>query len=465
MNRDQLRVLPVDALIEVILALQARVAELEALAARVAQLEAELASAHQPTKTPANSSVPPSQGRKANRAERRGRKSGARRGHLGSSRLRQTPDQVIKVRPTACGGCGAELGPRDQRRVGRSQVIELPPIQPIVIEVWRYAAVCPDCHHRTVAEAPAGLESARTFGSGIETRLGYLHERHHLSYARLVEVFQELFGLKLSEGAIANALARLAAQGRPTYETIREEIRGSPVIESDETGARVQGRSWYEWYVGTRTASFHTIVPTRAAQVLDEFLDGATPEVWVSDLYAGQVRTPAGAHQICLAHQLRDLEYAIETDAVAGRVWAVALRRQFRLGIRLHHQRATLTPDQFAYRRTRLVQATARLLHQAWVGPAAAAKLQRRYQRHEASLFVFLERDDVEPTNNSSERALRNSVIHRKVTGGFRSAWGAEASAILTSILGTARKRGQSYLAALRVVAGPSSLHAANMGS
>ena len=42
-------------------------------------------------------------------------------------------------------------------------------------------------------------------------------------------------------------------------------------------------------------------------------------------------------------------------------------------------------------------------------------------------LFVFLKRRDVEPTNNESERALRPSVIFRKVTNGFRSEWGAQS--------------------------------------
>jgi hypothetical protein len=55
MDRDQLRALPVDALIEVILALQARVAELEVVQVRVTQLEAELASERAPAKTPENS--------------------------------------------------------------------------------------------------------------------------------------------------------------------------------------------------------------------------------------------------------------------------------------------------------------------------------------------------------------------------------------------------------------------------
>ena len=90
----------------------------------------------------------------------------------------------------------------------------------------------------------------------------------------------------------------------------------------------------------------------------------------------------------------------------------------------------------------------------------AAARLQQRYRIHRDSLYLFLHRDDVEPTNNSSERDLRPSVIHRKVIGAFRSEWGAEASAIRTSILATARKQGRNLLDAFRVIAGPSPLQA-----
>jgi hypothetical protein len=89
-----------------------------------------------------------------------------------------------------------------------------------------------------------------------------------------------------------------------------------------------------------------------------------------------------------------------------------------------------------------------------------AARLQQRYRLHRDSLYVFLQREDVEPTNNSSERDLRPSVIHRKGIGGFRSAWGAEASAIRTSLLATARKQGENLLDAFRAIAGPSPLQA-----
>ena len=74
----------------------------------------------------------------------------------------------------------------------------------------------------------------------------------------------------------------------------------------------MNGQSVWEWVFQSTTASYHVIAPTRGAQVIDEFLDGAKPEVWVSDLAKAQVGAPAAAHQICLAHQLRDLQYAIE---------------------------------------------------------------------------------------------------------------------------------------------------------
>ena len=70
-------------------------------------------------------------------------------------------------------------------------------------------------------------------------------------------------------------------------------------------------------------------------------------------------------------------------------------------------------------------------------------------------LLVFLTRRDVEPTNNVSERALRPSVIFRKVTNCFRSRWGAKVYADLRSIVATGRLAGRSPLASLRAVLVP----------
>jgi transposase len=453
-----------EELLELLCRQQEELAEREAAIERrdekIRALEEELAQFRQPAKTPKNSSVPPSRGQKANRDERRrGRKLGAKRGHVGVSRARSEPDVVVECRPSACRGCGETLAQTGGRRVGRSQVIELPPVEPVVIEAWQYAVTCGQCGVQTVGAYPSGLEPHRTFGPRIEAHLGYFHERHHVSYERLVELCRDVFGLRISEGAIENALRRQVEQARPTYAAIRETVRGSPVINADETSARVAGKTQWQWVFQTPAASYHVIAPSRGGEVIDAFLGGVEPEVWGSDLYAPQMLIPAGAHQICHSHQARDLTFAVEADPPNERIWAIELRHVFGRAITLYHERDAITPESFARRRTLIENATDRLVFDHYVTPKTeAARLQKRYRLHRDSLYVFLARTDVEPTNNSSERDLRPSVIHRKVIGGFRSAWGAEASAIRTSILATARKQGRNLLDAFLAIAGPSPL-------
>jgi transposase len=474
MDREALRWLSRDELIELVVRLsemvaasgqqQERMAELER---QLTELQAEVERLSVPPKTSENSSVPPSVGFKANRTERRRHRRGKRRGHPGTSRRRQQPDVIVRCRPNQCSGCGEPLPLEGQRRVGRSQVVDLPPIRPVVVEAWQYAARCRGCGTRTKGTYPAGLEPSRTFSPGIEAMLGYFHERHHVGYERLVEVCREVFGLTISEGGIDRALRRLAERARPTYDAIGAQVRAGPVIGSDETSARVAGRNAWHWVFQTPDASYHVIVPRRNADVIAAFLGETRPEGWVSDLWSPQITVDAETHQICLAHQIRNLTYAAEADGYTGLVWAVELRHLFGRAINLQTIRETITPASFTLRRRRIENAVDRLVFRTFLpdqsDTANARRLQARYREHRSSLFVFFDHPDVPPTNNASEQDLRPSVIHRKVTGGYRSQRGADVSGILTSLLTTARKRGENLFQALRSVAGPSPLRAVGL--
>src|SRR3954465_15549520 len=79
-------------------ALAEREAAIERRDEKIRELEEELAQFRQPAKNPENSSVPPSQARKANRVAGR-RKLGLKRGHVGVSRVRSEPDIVVECRP------------------------------------------------------------------------------------------------------------------------------------------------------------------------------------------------------------------------------------------------------------------------------------------------------------------------------------------------------------------------------
>jgi len=135
--------------------------------------------------------------------------------------------------------------------------------------------------------------------------------------------------------------------------------------------------------------------------------------------------------------------------------WAQDCQALLRQAIHRAHQRDTCRLRGAAY--TAAVAAIERRCDALLATPVAGAEASRlwvRFREHCDSLFVFLYDAAVPPTNNASEQALRHSVVHRKVTGGFRSDWGAEAHAIVTTVLDTARKRGEDLLTTLQATLG-----------
>jgi transposase len=67
-------------------------------------------------------------------------------------------------------------------------------------------------------------------------------------------------------------------------------------------------------------------------------------------------------------------------------------------------------------------------------------------------VLAFLDNLAIPFDNNQAERDLRGRKIQQKVSGCFRSDWGADAYATIRGYLATLRKQGQPLLAALHTV-------------
>ena len=441
MTRDALERLSKDDLIALVLAQAAQIA---ALTARFAELEAKRG---QPPKTPDNSSVPPSQGHKPNRAERRA--AGKRKGRPGVFRkLAETPDRTIAAYAEACPHCAHALSAADQPGFQAYDHIELPPIRPVVTRVHRHRGSCPCCRRSFSAPPPAGMAPGSPFGPGIAALVLHLHVTQAIGFERLAQLMRELCGLKISEGAIANLLARAGPKLAAAAAPIAQAVRSSKVVASDETSARVAGKTRWQWVWLGSTAVYHAIADSRGAKVVQDFLAGARPEGWVADRYAAQAGH-ADARQLCLAHLMRDAQFAVdEGDAGFAPGFQDLLRRACAIGSR----RDALKDATLAQYRAALDRQLDRLLATVPASApasAAGAKLARAVRRCRGDLFVFLGRRDVPTTNNGCERALRPSVVFRKVTGCFRSDWGAGLYADAASVIATGRLNGRSALQAI----------------
>jgi transposase len=450
MNRASLAHLSKDDLIALLVA-QAEVIGLQTgqIATLTKQVEALEAKLGKPPKTPDNSSVPPSQGQKPNRADRRA--AGKRTGRPGVSRaLSEKPDHMVVAQASACPHCDHTLSAADQPRFHAYDHIELPPIKPVVTRIHRHRGTCPCCRRDFSAPAPDGMAPGSPFGPGLAALVLHLHVTQAISFERLVRLMDEVFGVTLSEGAIANMLARAEVPMIVAAEKIAEQVRSSPVVASDETSARVKGTIWWQWVLLSSTAVYHVIAASRGAKVVTDFLRGAVPEVWVADRYAAQ-NGHGLERQICLAHLLRDAQYAIDDgDTVFAPGFKALLKRAVAIGRR----REALQDTTLKQYRADLDRRLNRLLAKPPKNQSAR-KLFRAMRRDRDDLFRFITRRDVPYTNNGCERALRPSVIFRKVTGCFRSHWGARLYAAAVSVIATGRLNGKSALQAIYEIISP----------
>lgn len=431
MSKTDLEELSKEELIQLILVLQD---EIEALKLKFEKNQ-------KPPTSSKNSSQPPSRDQKGNLpAHRRRHRHGPPIGHEKHERkFIAQPDHVVELRAKSCCKCHTDLNSQAGQLVNVNQITELPQASAQVIEVRQYAVDCLECHIKQVEEPPAGLEMHRRFGSRLEATVVYYRQEQHMSYIRTQKALKDLHQVDISLGGIDEIMKRAGKWAMGKVEQIQNAIRQSQVIHCDETTNRINGANAWEWVFCSAKGIQHVIRRDRSAGVIKEMMRDGYAEVWVSDCYGGQLKAPSKQRQLCMAHQLRALQHVLDTHPHL--TWAHAMRKLFQHAIHVHRHRSQAPPVQFERQVAHIERNCDRLLQQG-LDPPEAKRLQRRYLKYRSSLFVFLYRIDVEPTNNVAERALRHSVVHRKVTNGFRSDWGTITYASLASVIDTAELSG-----------------------
>lgn len=427
----------------------------ETLLTRIEFLERENAelrhrlSRYEQKKNSSNSSIPPSKDEnriKKNQSLRNksDRKIGGQDGHKGTTlEFSSKPDETMSHIPEICSNCQNTLVTAPVL-VDQRQIIDIPPIRAMIYQHDYYERSCQCCGHKNTITTDHLPKTKVYYGSGIEAMIGYLSVRQFVSVNRISELMRQVFGVSMSDGTVINKLASLARKCQTEYDQILNRLFEGFWVGTDETSYRMNGKKHWLWTWQNDQYTYLFPSDNRGKATITNALDGVQTRdaVLVHDCYSSHFSISSRTHQICLAHLLRELNFLTEQK---NSQWPGRLKKVLLKAIELHKS-DIYNPTQ------KVIHKIKRVLNLLIDAPVESNKgaeyrnFRKRMVKYRDYILTFLNHPEVPPDNNGSERAIRNVKVKLKVSGQFKTDYGAKSFAILRSIVDTAIKQKQDPL-------------------
>ncbi|MGH2831561.1 MAG: IS66 family transposase [Solirubrobacteraceae bacterium] len=391
------------------------------------------------------------------RKEGKQRKAGGQPGHPGAGRGLLPEDQMQEIvdhYPEECGGCGREF--TDAEKVprhgpGRHQVAELPPTAVVYTEHRTHRLRCPGCRKRT--RAVLGIVGESAFGPALQAAIVALTARNRISRRDMSELLWELFGVRISVGAIDQVCQRTSGVLAGPHERLTSMVLASGAINVDETGWYLSAENRWMWTAASADGAIFRIAEDRHSDRLTELLGPDFEGIVTSDRWwAYGILTPE-QRQACWSHLQRDFRFHSEGLAEQQEFGLAGLELTRRLFETWHAYLEHLDRDRLATEMTPIQSELRELLQHA-------GEKSKRHRLHRGfannlikiwpALWTFITVPGVTPTNNAAERALRGPVIHRRLSHGNQSEDGERFTERSLSASVTCRLQHRSMFAYLR---------------
>jgi transposase len=420
---------------------------------RIAQLEKIIEELRRGGKRQA---APFSKGEPKSDPQRPGRKPAKRYGKRACRPVPEQVDETIEVdSPGTCEACSGPV-----RLVGeeRQYQIDLPEIRPQTTAFVLQVCECTQCGHRMRGRHPRQTSQAVgvagvQIGPGVISLAAFLNKVGGLSYGKIATVLEQMAGFRVARSTLCRALLRTATKSQPIYQELVETIRTSPVVYPDESGWREGGvRAWL-WAFTNRLETVYLIARGRGFAEASEILGKEYAGTLVADGWAPYRCFAQATHQTCLAHLLRRCREMLET-AQGG---AVRFPRRVQeilseaLAVRDRRQAKAISLQDVQTAKGQLTAQMDQLLSGNFTHDGNR-RLAKHLRCNREALFLFLDREDIEATNWPAEHAIRPAVVNRKSCGGNRTRRGAEAQAVLMSLLRTFQQRGINSISAFKTL-------------
>jgi hypothetical protein len=402
--------------------------ELEAMA----QLSSSPASLSTPSAMRPAYSKPP--------ARKRRRKPGRKNGHPGARRPAPVHiDRTVEHKLTECPNCQNHVGEPCGKHI---RIVEdIPKVQPTVTENVIYEYYCAPCG--TIVSAPVTDALPRaTLGVRLTLLSAFLHYALGMTTRNICAWLRTFCQFKVTPGGLVLQWQRLAAVLKPVYDDLAEAAKLSAVLNVDESGWRILGRTAWLWCFTSARLAYYVLTPSRAGPVVKQVLGEIFKGILITDFFAAYDRIQAFAKQKCVVHLLREIkQVSLRNLSAEWQSFARRLKRLIHEALKLVIDRKRLGEKVYGRRVANLHIRLADIFGSTYRDPDCE-RLSKRLAKYSDELLTFLLHPDVAADNNHAERQIRFAVIMRKNYFGNRSMRGAETQAILMSVFRTCHLRG-----------------------
>ena len=266
-----------------------------------------------------NSSKPPSSDIKKPKRTKSlrkssGKKSGGQPGHKGHTlKAVSNPDHIDLCKLHECPHCQASLDRVSALTYESRQVFDIPPLQIEVTEHRAEIKECPQCKQFSRANFPSGVSLPVQYGEHLKAQLTYFNNYHFIPLERTVEIIEDLFHHKISQGSFVTANSKLTDCLQPFEEASIQQLIESDVNHFDESGLKVAGTRQWLHVCSTPLLTYYHVDPKRGSEAMDNagilpFFNGTA----VHDHWKSYFSYEICSHSLCNAHHLRELIFIRE---------------------------------------------------------------------------------------------------------------------------------------------------------
>lgn len=427
---------------EAVAPLHQRIAELEA---QVARLKSNSSNSSKPPSS--DITQPPSAGGGSGSGGASGggkkRHIGGQEGHAKHERPAFPPAQIDHTIQYELSDPGTLVPLNRWRKLQQMELVEKP-----FLVTEHQARLYKDPATGTIycAPFPREVAAAGLCGPRLSAFIGYLKGGCRMSISLIQDLLKDVMHIDLSTGYLAKIVHKTSAALAPAYQQLLEALPKQAVLGVDETGHYDRGKTLWNWCFRAPDFAVFKIDASRGSQVLLATLGADYAGTLVCDFFSPYRKFKQLTRcliQFCLAHLIRDVRF-LETlpDKPGGR-FAGKLLKLIQKLFHQHHQRLAHPHKDFSGTLERLRKQILALIARA---PASleAQNIRERFRNFKQEYFTFLQRPEVHPTNNFTERTLRFAVIDRKLTQGTRGTNGQTWCQRIWSALATCRLQKRS---------------------